>query len=631
MKKIEILDCTLRDGSYVIDNYFTRVDTSLITSLLFKSGIKLVEVGHGMGLGASSKKFGYSLYKDEDYIESAVLTKEDKLCKVGSFFFPFIGDNTTIKSAKNAGLDFLRVGVDLENIHNSKKTIEYAKSIGLKVFANLVKSYSIEPKALSQKALKLTEYGADVICLVDSAGGMTPDEIIKYFKILRDTIPEEILLNFHGHNNLGLANANCLAAIDGGATIVDSSIMGMGRSSGNAITEMLVAIFQRKKILKNKIDLNRLLHLAKNVIAELNTNKVYSPDEILFGKNFFHSSFQKKLKIFCKKNNFNYLEVLNNLNFKKIKKFDEIQIKNKLKKIKIIKKEKNKNITKSAYKEEITLTNTSEIKNLREFSELIKTEKKRKSSEIAITICRGKNKKIIYKNLYYYLNFHIAHIESPNTKTDKIILEKFKKENCFIDKKINYKNFYYLKDLQQYDESEIAKQSVMDFINLTKKYSKILNFTNLEINKNKIQQTKKRLIICKNIDLQKLRRFKFNYDILLVGKMKFSIEILKEKLPYLNLIIKPNYGLALTLDIIKKIKLKEVMNFQAGKKKLSKDILLVSGGIIGPSRSIIVNNINRPTKIIGIADGFGNSENKKINSEDQIKLNQWFLEKLNND
>ena len=64
MKKIEILDCTLRDGSYVIDNYFTRVDTSLIASLLFKSGIKLVEVGHGMGLGASSKKFGYSLCKD---------------------------------------------------------------------------------------------------------------------------------------------------------------------------------------------------------------------------------------------------------------------------------------------------------------------------------------------------------------------------------------------------------------------------------------------------------------------------------------------------------------------------------------------------------------------------------------
>ena len=35
--------------------------------------------------------------------------------------------------------------------------------------------------------------------------------------------------------------------------------------------------------------------------------------------------------------------------------------------------------------------------------------------------------------------------------------------------------------------------------------------------------------------------------------------------------------------------------------------------------------------IIGIADGFGNSENKKINSHEQIKLNQWFLEKLNND
>ena len=58
MNKIEILDCTLRDGSYVIDNHFSKSDTSIISSILFNSGINYLEVGHGLGLGASSKKYG---------------------------------------------------------------------------------------------------------------------------------------------------------------------------------------------------------------------------------------------------------------------------------------------------------------------------------------------------------------------------------------------------------------------------------------------------------------------------------------------------------------------------------------------------------------------------------------------
>ena len=56
MKKIEILGCTLRDGSYVLDFNFSLLDTYLITKVLFESGLNYVEIGHGLGLGASKKK-----------------------------------------------------------------------------------------------------------------------------------------------------------------------------------------------------------------------------------------------------------------------------------------------------------------------------------------------------------------------------------------------------------------------------------------------------------------------------------------------------------------------------------------------------------------------------------------------
>ena len=53
--KVEILDCTLRDGSYVLNYNFNQFETSLISRLLFDSGINYVEVGHGVGIGANLK------------------------------------------------------------------------------------------------------------------------------------------------------------------------------------------------------------------------------------------------------------------------------------------------------------------------------------------------------------------------------------------------------------------------------------------------------------------------------------------------------------------------------------------------------------------------------------------------
>ena len=65
LRKLEILDTTLRDGSYVIDFQFTARDTALIASVLEAAGIGLIEVGHGLGLGASREGRGEQAASDE--------------------------------------------------------------------------------------------------------------------------------------------------------------------------------------------------------------------------------------------------------------------------------------------------------------------------------------------------------------------------------------------------------------------------------------------------------------------------------------------------------------------------------------------------------------------------------------
>jgi len=66
-----IMDCTLRDGSYSIDFQFNKKDTRTIVSKLSRARIPLIEVGHGVGLGASKNGYGASASSDEDYCEAA--------------------------------------------------------------------------------------------------------------------------------------------------------------------------------------------------------------------------------------------------------------------------------------------------------------------------------------------------------------------------------------------------------------------------------------------------------------------------------------------------------------------------------------------------------------------------------
>src|SRR5437764_760423 len=63
-----ILDCTIRDGSYAIDFKFTAEDTALIAEQLDRAGLQYIEVGHGLGLGASEAGKGKAASRDLDVI-----------------------------------------------------------------------------------------------------------------------------------------------------------------------------------------------------------------------------------------------------------------------------------------------------------------------------------------------------------------------------------------------------------------------------------------------------------------------------------------------------------------------------------------------------------------------------------
>jgi 4-hydroxy 2-oxovalerate aldolase/long-chain acyl-CoA synthetase len=289
LKNIELLDTTLRDGSYAVDFQFTGRDTSIIALGLEKLGFRWIEIGHGLGFNASLSGKGESASTDEEYLRAA--SSVIKKARFGMFFIPGIGKKSDLDMAKRYGMDFVRLGTNANEIGQAREFIKYAKRLGMTVSSNLMKSYVLSPEKLYESASRAVEWGADIICLVDSAGCMLPEEVEAYFGRLSKL--EGATLGFHGHDNLGLSVANSLKAIECGATLVDVSLQGLGRSAGNAPAEMMIAILQRKGMLADTIDLYKTLEFSHKVISPMTHAVGLDPISIISGYARFHSSFTK--------------------------------------------------------------------------------------------------------------------------------------------------------------------------------------------------------------------------------------------------------------------------------------------------------------------------------------------------
>lgn len=293
-KKICVLDTTLRDGSYAINFSFTSADTAILCKELESARIKYIEIGHGVGLNASNKDYGKAFQTDIEYMDAA--NSALKTAKFGMFCIPGVAELKNIDIAAEHNMGFIRVGTNVTEISASKEYIKRAKDHGMFVCSNFMKSYALPPEKFVEK-LKLSEsYGTDMVYLVDSAGGMFPEDIKKYYETIRKQ--SNIALGFHGHDNLGLANANSIYAIDLGFEFIDASLQGLGRSSGNAVTEIIVAALIKKGF-KMDLDLLKILEIGEKYIQPLLASKGRMPLDIIAGFSDFHSSYMYHIEKFA--------------------------------------------------------------------------------------------------------------------------------------------------------------------------------------------------------------------------------------------------------------------------------------------------------------------------------------------
>jgi 4-hydroxy-2-oxovalerate aldolase len=286
-KRVAILECTLRDGSYAVDFKFTENDTAILAGVLGRLGFQWIEVGHGVGLGAAKAGKGTMPASDERIIEVAKRAAPN--ARIGCFFIPGIGTADQLKSARAAGLDFIRIGCSAQEIEDVYPYLALAQELGLKTCLNFMKTYAIAADAFGEKAREGAAAGADVIYCVDSAGSMFPEDVRKYLSAARDRCQCE--LGFHGHSNLQFAVANSLEAVRCGASFIDTTLYGLGRSAGNVPTEIAVAVFDKLGI-ETGVDLFDVMDAAEEFLGPLMSKvQLYDMMSVAMGCSQFHSSF----------------------------------------------------------------------------------------------------------------------------------------------------------------------------------------------------------------------------------------------------------------------------------------------------------------------------------------------------
>jgi 4-hydroxy-2-oxovalerate aldolase len=286
-KSVTILDCTLRDGSYVVRQQFTAADTARICAALEAGGVREIEIGHGVGLGASGPRFDVAAATDEEYLAAASQTL--RKAHFGMFYIPGIGSTEHLDMAHEHGMHFVRIGTNVHQHEAARPHIEHARRIGLHVYYNAMKSYLFTPTELLTAMRDAVAWGAQAAYVVDSAGAIIPNQAKAYVRALVEGL--EIPIGFHGHNNLMLANANCLAAWEEGATLFDGTLQGVGRSGGNAQTEILALLFERMQV-HTGLHVRYLLDAGERLVRPLTGAEGGATSlNVVIGMAGFHSTY----------------------------------------------------------------------------------------------------------------------------------------------------------------------------------------------------------------------------------------------------------------------------------------------------------------------------------------------------
>jgi 4-hydroxy 2-oxovalerate aldolase len=285
---MEFHDLTLRDGCHAIGHKLSADSIKQYCTFAENAGVAVIEVGHGNGLGASSLLIGESLLTDTEMI--LIAKKHLKNTKLSVHVIPGIATIARdIQPAIDMGVDIFRIASHCAEASLTKTHIEYLAQKGIKVFGVLMMAALCTVETLVEEAQKMKSYGANAIIMMDSTGSFYPKDVSERIRAL---VTVGLPVGFHGHNNMHLAVANSLVAIENGATIIDVTMKGFGAGAGNTPLEVMASIYP------GSVNLDEILRQCEKFEY---ASPISKPVNILTARSKLFSGFERPIIEACKK------------------------------------------------------------------------------------------------------------------------------------------------------------------------------------------------------------------------------------------------------------------------------------------------------------------------------------------
>lgn len=228
-KKILVLDSTLREGEQAVGIRFSLTEKIAFVQKLKDFGLGLIEIGHP-GVSPSEEEICKTICTtvgSQGMLVHARACEKDVYAAINTQaqwigIWASYNDISLATKFNNKSRAWVKAQVQL--------AVSFAKQHGLLVRFTIEDASRTELELIYELGSVALSAGADRISLADTVGAWHPRECYKTVKSAIENFSCEI--EVHLHNDLGLAHANAIAAIDAGATIVDASVLGIGERAG---------------------------------------------------------------------------------------------------------------------------------------------------------------------------------------------------------------------------------------------------------------------------------------------------------------------------------------------------------------------------------------------------------------
>ncbi|MFG6530835.1 MULTISPECIES: 2-isopropylmalate synthase [unclassified Sulfitobacter] len=271
--RVLIFDTTLRDGEQSPGATMTHAEKLEIASLLDEMGVDIIEAG-------------FPIASEGDFKAVSEIARQSQNSVICGLARAQLGDiDRCWEAVKHAAQPRIHTFIGTSRLHRAipnltkdemadriHETVSHARNLCDNVQWSPMDATRTELDYLYRVVEIAIKAGATTINIPDTVGYTAPRESADLIAKLLENVPgaDEIVFATHCHNDLGMATANSLAAVEAGARQIECTINGLGERAGNtALEEVVMALKVRNDIMpyETRIDSRKIMNISRRVAA----------------------------------------------------------------------------------------------------------------------------------------------------------------------------------------------------------------------------------------------------------------------------------------------------------------------------------------------------------------------------